>query len=781
MDNETGVIKSNGGLDRERVAELFSENTGEVNHDMAGCTLSFSTNSGHSTTVRIEVAVLDINDNSPLFTFTGDKTRYEVRENKPANSTILIFSVSDPDKGANGSVVDVQMSGADKGIFYLIEELVEVGENRFLRVTLLTNSTHTAIDFETNEQFNITFTARDQGTPTRRNSIMVTLDIQDENEGAPQFGMTSYDVTINETTPVGQVIVQVSATDMDGGEFGIVQYTLLANDDITRLYAVNSMTGEIYLRQSVENLAANTVHEFLIQSYNGNFTIPGNMANIRITIVRARVLPQFKDDHDVVITSYNDTIIEGNNLTTPTWQVDNLMQNFNFTIKFDGVAPEYDLSSRQILVISVYHVGITFINVDRETTPVINGLLIATDAEHPAVTSSLHFCITVLDINDNPPVFISTNFSVSENQPVGYKVGDILTYDRDEGDNRVVEYQLLWSSQDGTLDVQTNGSIIVRNVIDFEQIESIQLLVMASDQGSPSMTTNQNITVSIENVNEYTPMFVTKNLTYTVFLDTTSLPLTLTINATDDDAGLLGEVTYSQGTEPSNASSFVSINQQSGDITINSSVLSSAASAYPYLFPIVVTDEGGLSSTVTFTVYVWTDFCEQNPCANDAVCTNVNNDYVCQCADDTYGGRNCSIIKFPCNSSIMPQPCLNDGHCTNINDDLDYVCRCVNSFSGRNCQYSAISFTPRSYLTYTGIPPSLDNLNVTLQISPKSLNGLIFYAIDAENFVTLELKGGEVIARTARSTGDGDVVIATNNSWYQIDLTITEQVHIWII
>ncbi|XP_065883790.1 uncharacterized protein [Dysidea avara] len=771
--DDLGVIRSNGGIDRERVAKLFPENTDEVNHDMAGCQLDFTSSSGHSSAVRIEVAVLDINDNSPQFTFPNDVTRYEVRENKPANSTILIFSVSDPDKGDNGSVVDVQMSGVDNGIFYLFEELVEE-ETRFLRVTLLTNSTHAAINFETNEQFNITFVARDRGTPMRTNTTTVILDIQDENEGAPIFGMTSYEVTINETTPVGHVIVQVSATDMDGGEFGIVQYTLEpSNEDIRGQYAINAMTGEIYLKKSVENFTTNTVHNVLVQSYNGNFTIPGNMAGVRITIARAGDLPQFRIGSDI-ITSYNDVVVEGNDLLTPNWSVDSDMDSFNFTVQFDGVAPDYDLSNQYLDVIKVYSLRITFINVDRETTPVITGSLIATDTEFAALTSSLHFSITVLDINDNPPLFITTNVSVSENQPVGYKVGDIVARDPDLGENGTVDYLLLHSSHPEILSVEMNGSIIVRGVVDFEQAESIQLLVMARDQGSPFLSTNQSITVSIININEHAPLFVTKDLAYVVFVNTTSFPVTLTVNATDGDTGLFGEVTYGQITESNNASSFVSINTQSGDITINAP---STASAYPYLFSIVATDGGGLSSMVTFSIYVWTDFCEQNPCDNEATCINIDNDYMCECADDIYGGRNCSTVKFPCNSSVMPQPCTNDGHCTNINNDLDYMCTCVNGYSGRNCQYSAVSFRPRSYLTYTGISPSFNDLNLTLQILPKSLNGLIFYAVEDENnFVTLELKDGEVIARTLR-TGDSRAygMVATNNSWYQVELTISEQ------
>ena len=773
--DDLGVIRSNGGIDRERVAKLFPENTDEVNHDMAGCQLDFTSSSGHSSAVRIEVAVLDINDNSPQFTFNNNnQTRYEVRENKPANSTILIFSVSDPDKGDNGSVIDVQMSGVDKGILYLIKELVE-GETRFLRVTLLTNSTHAAINFETNKQFNITFVARDRGTPMRTNTTTVILDVQDENEGAPIFGMTSYEVTINETTPVGQVIVQVSATDMDGGEFGIVQYTLEpSNEDIRGQYAINAMTGEIYLKKSVENFTTNTVHNVLIQSYNGNFTIPGNMAGVRITIVRVSDLPQFRIRSDI-ITSYSGIVIEGNDLLTPNWRVDRDMHGFNFTVEFDGVAPNYSLSNQFIAIIAVYSLRITFINIDRETTPVITGSLIAIDTEFSALTSSLHFSITVLDINDNPPMFITTNFSVSENQSVGYKVGDIVAQDPDLGENGTVDYLLLHSSHPEILSVEMNGSIIIRGVVDFEQTESIQLLVMARDQGSSSLSSNQTITVSIININEHTPLFVTKNLTYTVLLNTTSFPVTLTVNATDGDTGSFGEVRYSQST---NASSFVSINTQSGDITINAP---SAASAYPHFFPIVATDGGGLSSMVTFTVFVWTDFCEQNPCDNEATCKNIDNDYMCECADDIYGGRNCSTVKFPCNSSVMPQPCTNDGHCTNINNDLDYMCTCVNGYSGRNCQYSAVSFKPRSYLTYTGISPSFNDLNLTLQILPKSLNGLIFYAVEDENnFVTLELKDGEVITRTMR-TGDSRAygMVATNNSWYQVELTITEQVHIW--
>jgi len=794
VDNDSGAIRSNGGIDRERVAELFSESA-NPDSTVAGCILRYLSSSGHLTSVRIEVEVLDINDNSPQFTFTGGLTRYEVRENKPANSTVLIFSVSDPDKGDNGSVVDVQISGVDQGIFYLIKELVQDRETRFLRVTLLTNSTHSAIDYETHEQFNITFTASDIGTPTRTNSTTVILNIQDENEGPPVFAMTSYEVTINETTPIGQVIVQVSATDSDTGEFGIVQYTLepsAANTDIAGLYAVDATTGDVYLRQSVASFPTNTIHSVIVHSYNGNFSIRGNFASVRITIVRVSDLPSFRID-SVTVVSHNNTttknfrleaaslhyaITEGNNsLNIITSLLNTNNRNFTFMLEFDGVAPkDYNLAAQLIpLRPLIYRVTVTFNNTDREATPSIVGSLIATDTQYAALTNSLRLNITVLDVNDNPPTFMSSNFSVPENQPSGYVVGNISASDPDEGDNGTVSFMLLSSSIPGVLNVEENGSIVVTGAIDFEQTESIQLLVMAKDQGIPPMSTNHTITVEVENVNEHTPMFVTTNLTYTVYPTTSSLPLTLAVDATDDDAGLFGELSYNS-TASSNASSFVSVDRQSGDITIKS-VLPSASSS-PYLFPVVVTDRGGLSSTVIFTVNVWTDFCRQNPCDNGAKCTNINNDYMCQCANDDYGGQNCSTIKFPCNSEIIPPPCLNDGQCTNTNDDLDYVCSCVNGYSGRNCQYNAVSFTPRSFLTYTGISPRFDNLNIALQISPKSLNGLLLYGVDdGDNFVTLELKEGVVVAHTAFSRDvRANGPLATDDSWYQVELRINGQV-----
>ena len=52
-----------------------------------------------------------------------------------------------------------------------------------------------------------------------------------------------------------------------------------------------------------------------------------------------------------------------------------------------------------------------------------------------ALSASTIVAVSVVDVNDNPPVFNNTDYSFSlpENEPTGSQVGEFLVSDSDEG------------------------------------------------------------------------------------------------------------------------------------------------------------------------------------------------------------------------------------------------------------------------------------------------------------------------------------------------------------
>ena len=750
--NESGVITTTRGIDRE-------SNFIEVNADEESrliCIIAYRTNDGNNNTIRIEVTIADVNDNAPEF--LNDTTEFFVTENTPGGASIHLLTVKDPDNGDNGTIDNIVMSG-EGAQFFNLSEIQRA--DRPSRVTLMTSDI--PIDFEAHQQFNLTFTITDRGSPPITTVTELTIDVVNEDEHSPIFIHTQYTFDdVPNTSPIGTPIGTLSATDMDEGEFGIVLYRIASvNDGVTiscgsngdHLFAVNSTTGVFYLNQSVSGIKC--TFSIRVEAYSeGESVKAGGTATVHVSIVAATVVFEHKG---VIIDSLNETVEENKlefflvNTNAPIYD--------NHTVEFDREGEDEYFrilaTGRNLLV--------DLINVNREEFPVISGTLTVYSGD---AQGTLNFYITVLDVNDNSPVFQITNFSVHENSPISYEIGRIVAVDPDEGVNAEVNYTMLNSSE--VISVHSNGSVFVNGMIDFEEVERIELQVKAQDGGTPSMNTDGDIIIDIINVNDNLPVFSGENLPQ-IILTSSSLPITWNVTVTDDDSGEFGIVTYHIAASSSNnASTFVNIHPRTGQLTISELP---APSAIPYQLVVEVVDGGNSSININISINVWTDFCQHSPCANGGTCTNEFNSYKCECTAE-YGGVNCSILKNPCDK-IM-NLCINGGTCTNTEDQLDYRCTCMDSYSGRNCEYSSVSFKPRSFQRYRipSVSADSNDLHVSMQIAPKSLNGLLLY-IEGDNdaFISVGLENGIAVVRRQE---DDKVISHTTvihaGAWYRVTM-----------
>ncbi|RNA01422.1 neurogenic locus notch -like protein [Brachionus plicatilis] len=77
------------------------------------------------------------------------------------------------------------------------------------------------------------------------------------------------------------------------------------------------------------------------------------------------------------------------------------------------------------------------------------------------------------------------------------------------------------------------------------------------------------------------------------------------------------------------------------------------------------------------------NFCQSNPCKNNASCINLPNSYQCVCAI-FFNGINCELEEDDC--SEISNPCVNNSTCINYLGTGNYECECEPYFSGKNCQ-----------------------------------------------------------------------------------------------
>jgi cadherin-related family protein 2 len=148
---------------------------------------------------------------------------------------------------------------------------------------------------------------------------------------------------------------------------------------------------------------------------------------------------------------------------------------------------------------------------DRERQAVYYLTLQATDGGGQSSTATLQ--INLLDVNDNPPVVIgSYNIFVQEEEDVSVT---IQAYDNDEPDtnNSRLLYSLLPGpySYNFSLDPNT-GLLTSLGPLDREAIDPalkglIVLTVHVTDCGVPPLSTEVNVTITVEDINDNLPIF----------------------------------------------------------------------------------------------------------------------------------------------------------------------------------------------------------------------------------------------------------------------------------
>lgn len=147
----------------------------------------------------------------------------------------------------------------------------------------------------------------------------------------------------------------------------------------------------------------------------------------------------------------------------------------------------------------------TLIQVDREETEEYNFQVIARDrgAEVKLTdTASVH--VTVLDHNDEPPVFHEEQYkgAVNEDAKPGTIILTVATEDRDLGNNANVRYYIVDGNPLGQFNIRNTGEVYVNKALDREEIPWYELTVAATDG---AFVSEVKMTVTVLDANDNAP------------------------------------------------------------------------------------------------------------------------------------------------------------------------------------------------------------------------------------------------------------------------------------
>ncbi|CAM5160406.1 unnamed protein product [Natator depressus] len=189
--------------------------------------------------------------------------------------------------------------------------------------------------------------------------------------------------------------------------------------------------------------------------------------------------------------------------------------------------------------------------VDREETHVHYLLLISTDGGKPELTGTVQLVITVLDVNDNAPVFNQSVYKIRlfENAANGTLVIKLNATDLDEGINKDISYSFSsfvpLSGRDVFTIEPNTGEIRIKGQLDFEKNKVYDLQIQADDKGNLPLSGHCKVLIDVLDVNDNTPEVAVTSLSLPVPEDAPPGTVVALISVSDRDSGDNGKVTCS--------------------------------------------------------------------------------------------------------------------------------------------------------------------------------------------------------------------------------------------
>ncbi|XP_056151667.1 putative protocadherin beta-18 [Lampris incognitus] len=242
---------------------------------------------------------------------------------------------------------------------------------------------------------------------------------------------------------------------------------------------------------------------------------------------------------------------------------------------------------------------------DREKQEDISLLLTAMDGGEPRLSGTAQIYITVLDANDNAPVFTKPVYkaSISENAPKGTIITTVSASDADKGSNSKITYSISNTAADvrDLFEIdELNGNLMLKTQLDYENERKYEIHVQASDEGG--LTDLSKISVEVSDVNDNKPVINMMSKTNIISEDSKVGTVVTMVNVQDSDSGENGKVQCAiienlPFTMKSTSSNFYSL-------VTDSDLDRERASEYN--ISITCCDEGvpSLSSSVTLTLHI---------------------------------------------------------------------------------------------------------------------------------------------------------------------------------
>ncbi|XP_026738536.1 fat-like cadherin-related tumor suppressor homolog [Trichoplusia ni] len=438
----------------------------------------------------------------------------------------------------------------DKDKFFKAEERT-VGDFCFLSIRTRTGHAD-VLNRERRDAYrlDVRATAQLPGGRQLEADAVLAVSIADENDLSPLFYPTEYEAVVPEDAPLHSSIARVSAEDADLGLNGEIYYSL---EEPTDRFAVHPTTGVITITRPL-SAAESAHHKFAVMARDRASLLsrgqdaPAARATVAVRVKRVnlhapelhvRRMPEVVENSTAeiyaIIEVTDDDVGEHGRIAS--LDIVDGDPDGHFRVRPSTQAGEYDVLVHALL--------------DRESAPAgYNLTLRAVDAGRPPRASYLTLPVTLVDANDNAPVFSREVYeaSIPETVPPNTPVIRLKVSDRDEGRNARVYIEVVGGNEGEEFYVNPETGVLYTAVrLDAEEKALYILTVSAIDQGNAGTRkqSSAKVKITVLDSNDNDPVFEREVTEVMVQENGPSGAVVARVVARDADSGDNAYISYS--------------------------------------------------------------------------------------------------------------------------------------------------------------------------------------------------------------------------------------------
>uniref|UniRef100_A0A8C1ZS58 Si:ch211-186j3.6 n=1 Tax=Cyprinus carpio TaxID=7962 RepID=A0A8C1ZS58_CYPCA len=469
-------------------------------------------------TVRVDLTVMDVNDNAPEWTMVPFPYLSVVSANAPPNTLVYKLQARDGDEGINGEVEYFLSDGGD-GRFEVDRK------NGHVRTT--------GLPLQRDREYLLTVVAADrQGSRSPPAVVSIIAGPR-----APQFTNVSYTISIPENTPEGQPFIVTPAVSFQKQP---VTYSLLINP--SSLFSIQPETGEISLTRAVDYESDQHRYLLLVRASENQDSL-SSAAEVRVIIT---------DENDC-IPEFQQSIYSKDGVPETVTTATSLLQvsasdcdsEQNAEITYYTLSPDF--------IISAHGTIFPAVPLDYERpNHLYEFVVMAVDKGELPRTGTATVRLRMANVNDEPPEFSQPVYRtfVSEDAGPNTLVATVLAKDPD-GDG--ITYKITAGNEEGNFVIDSQKGLIRLRSSPSPRLQGLKYIlnVTATDDnasgGPQSLSAIVQVIVGVDDVNNNKPVFE-KCAEYkdkaSVLENKPEGTFVLQVHADDADEGANGKVTY---------------------------------------------------------------------------------------------------------------------------------------------------------------------------------------------------------------------------------------------